>query len=98
MAQTKAAQPQKINWRKTAVLLVAIYVLCRLFYGFFSVADLKKQEELLAEELTAAYAEQAELHERINYMQSEDAIEKTARERLGLIKEDEILIQRVDGE
>ena len=34
----------------------------------------------------------------LEYMNSEDAIEKIAREKLGLIKDGEILIQRVETE
>ena len=83
-----------MNWRRVLVAGVALYVLCQFVISFSSIVELKKQEAVVEAELEAAYKEQAELEEQIDYMQSEEAIEKTAREKLGLIKEGEILIQR----
>ena len=93
MAQRKKAK-MKMNWRRVLVAGVALYVLCQFVISFSSIVELKKQEAVVEAELKAAYKEQAELEEQIDYMQSEEAIEKTAREKLGLIKEGEILIQR----
>ena len=93
MAQRKKAK-MKMNWRRVLVAGVALYVLCQFVISFSSIVELKKQEAVVEAELEAAYKEQAELEEQIDYMQSEEAIEKTAREKLGLIKEGEILIQR----
>lgn len=93
MAQRKKAK-MKMNWRRVLVAGVALYVLCQFVISFSSIVELKKQEAVVEVELEAAYKEQAELEEQIDYMQSEEAIEKTAREKLGLIKEGEILIQR----
>jgi len=93
VAQRKKAK-MKMNWRRVLVAGVALYVLCQFVISFSSIVELKKQEAVVEVELEAAYKEQAELEEQIDYMQSEEAIEKTAREKLGLIKEGEILIQR----
>ena len=95
MAQEKKV---KMNWRRMIVAGFALYVLCQFIISFSSIVELKKQEAAVEAELEAAYREQAELEEQIDYMQSEEAIEKTAREKLGLIKEGEILIQRVKEE
>ena len=92
MAQKKKL---KINWRRMILAGFAVYVLCQFIISFSSIMELKKQEAAIEAELEAAYREQAELEEQVDYMQSEEAIEKTAREKLGLIKEGEILIQRV---
>ncbi|MBR6755920.1 MAG: septum formation initiator family protein [Peptococcaceae bacterium] len=91
MAQRKK---MKMNWRRVLVAGFALYVLCQFVISLSSIVELKKQEAVVEAELEAAYKEQAELEEQIDYMQSEEAIEKTAREKLGLIKEGEILIQR----
>lgn len=97
MAQRKNEKLQ-INWRKLTVVIFAAYVFCQCAFGIFDIMELKKQEAELEAELEAAYQEKADLEESIDYMQSEEAIEKAAREKLGLIKEGEILIQRVTEE
>lgn len=97
MAQKKKVK-MRINWRRMTVGFFAVYVLCQFIISFSSIVELRKQEENLKLELEAAYKERVELEEQISYMRSEEAIEKTAREKLGLIKEGEILIQRVTEE
>ncbi len=52
------------------------------------------QQRQLAQDLDAAYVTQSELQADLEYMRSEDAIEEIARERLGLVKDGEILIRR----
>lgn len=90
------AQVKKVDWKRTAIIIVAVYVVCHFIYGCFSIVDLKQQEKEIANQIETAYEEREQLQENIAYMGSEDAIEKTARERLGLVKEGEYLIQRAD--
>ncbi len=87
---------KKMSTRKAVILLVACYVIFHVLYGFTSIVDLKMQQNQLAQELDTAYAEQAELQSQLEYMSSEDAIEEIAREKLGLVKNGEILIRHVD--
>lgn len=87
---------QKINVKRTVITLMAVYVCCHLIYGGGSILNLKMQERDLKQQLEAAYAEQSSLQADLEYMNSEDAIEKIAREKLGLVKEDEILIQQIE--
>ena len=88
---------KKMNVKRTIITLVAVYVVCHLIYGGSSIVHLKMQQHQLAQELEAAYATQTELQAQLEYMNSEDAIEKIAREKLGLVKDGEILIQRVEA-
>lgn len=89
---------KKINPKKAIIALVGVYVVCHLLYGGGSILDLKMQQRQLAQDLETAYTEQNNLQANLEYMNSEDAIEKIAREKLGLIKDGEILIQRVETE
>ena len=87
---------QKVNVKRTVITLMAVYVCCHLIYGGGSILNLKMQERDLEQQLEAAYAEKSSLQADLEYMNSEDAVEKIAREKLGLVKEDEILIQQID--
>ena len=87
----------KVNTKRTIITWVAVYVVCNLVYGACSIVDLKLQQRQLAQDLDAAYVTQSELQADLEYMSSEDAIEEIARERLGLVKDGEILIRRVEA-
>lgn len=87
---------KKVNVKRTIITLVAIYVVCHLVYGGSSIVQLKMQQQQLARELDAAYAAQAELQADLDYMNSSDALEEIAREKLGLVKDGEILIRKVN--
>ena len=88
---------KKLNTRKFVIALVAVYVVCHLIYGTASIVDLKLQQNQLAQELDAAYAQQTELQAELEYMSWEDAVEKIAREKLGLVRDGEVLIRHVDS-
>lgn len=87
---------KKLNLKQTVITLVAIYVVCHLIYGGSNIVELKSQQRQLASELDAAYSEQVKLQDELEYMNTQDAIEKTAREKLGLIKDGEILVRRLE--
>ena len=87
----------KLNTRKFVIALVTVYVVCHLIYGTTSIVDLKMQQSQLSQELDAAYTQQTELQAELEYMSSEDAVEKIAREKLGLVRDGEVLIRHVDS-
>ena len=89
---------KRINAKRVIITLVAVYVVCHLVYGGVSIVQLKMQQKQLIQEQSIAEAEQVKLQAELEYMDSEDALEKIAREKLGLIKDGEILIRRVDTE
>ena len=83
----------KLNLKRIVIAFVAVYVVCHLVVGAGNIIELKLQQRELNEELETAYSEQAALKSDLEYISSDDAIEKRAREDLGLVKENEILIQ-----
>ncbi len=84
----------KIRWAKICVFVFALYCMIHLISGFFSIVDLKQKQAEVNDRIVAAQNEQDELKEKIRYMSTEPAIEKVAREKLGLIKPDEIVVLR----
>lgn len=89
---------KRIRWKKLALSVFALYIVFNLIGGIFSIVDLKKQQSAVGAQLQQAYLEQEQLQKQIDYMNSETAIERAAREKLGLIKPGEILIVRVEGQ
>ena len=83
----------KLNLKRVVVSLVAVYVVCHLVIGAGNIFELKMQQKDLNDDLETAYAEQAELQAELDYISSDDAIEKRAREDLGLVKDNEVLVQ-----
>lgn len=83
----------KLNLKRVIVSLVAIYVVCHLVIGAGNILELKLQQSTLEDDLETAYSEQAELQAELEYISSEDAIEKRAREDLGLVQDNEVLVQ-----
>lgn len=87
------SRKSKLNLKRIVVSLVAVYVVCHLVIGVGSIFELKMQQKALHDDLETAYSEQAKLQEELDYISSDDAIEKRAREDLGLVKDNEVLIQ-----
>lgn len=83
----------KINLKRMILSFVAIYVVCHLVIGAGNIFELKMQQKTLERDLETAYSEQAKLQEELEYTSSEDAVEKRAREDLGLVGKNEILVQ-----
>ena len=90
MAKSKKS---KLNVKRIVVSLVAVYVVCHLVIGAGNIFELKMQQRALDDDLETAYTEQAELKSELEYLSSDDAIEKRAREDLGLVKDNEVLVQ-----
>jgi len=90
MAKKRKGKP---NFKRIVVSLVAVYVVCHLVIGAGNIFELKMQQRALDDDLTTAYTEQAELKAELEYLSSDDAIEKRAREDLGLVKDNEVLVQ-----
>lgn len=83
----------KLNLKRVVVFFVAIYVVCHLVIGAGNIFDLKAQQKALESDLETAYSEQEKLQAELEYTSSADAIEKRAREDLGLVGQNEILVQ-----
>ena len=74
------------------VLLVASYA-----RGFKTVFFLKNEITKLEDELYDLRQNNSKLLEELDYAKSDAAVEKLAREKLGLVMPDEILIRRVEA-
>ena len=90
MAKKRKGKP---NFKRIVVSPVAVYVVCHLVIGAGNIFELKMQQRALDDDLETAYTEQAELKAELEYLSSDDAIEKRAREDLGLVKDNEVLVQ-----
>lgn len=60
--------------------------------GCFSILDLKAQENDVVAQTQAAEQKKKALENEASYLQTEEAIEKTAREDLNMVKPGEILL------
>lgn len=87
---------KSLSFKSILIAGVSIYVGVHLIIGMTNIVDLKMQQKSLENDLAAAYEEKAELENELAYMTSDDAIEKNAREKLGLVRDGEILIQFVE--
>jgi len=70
------------------------YMIFSFSQGFYQAHQLKEEIKVLEAELTEVQKKNLELQEELEYSQTPEAIEKLAREKLGLIKPGEIVIMR----
>lgn len=60
--------------------------------GCFSIIDLKAQQNAIVAQTQEAQSKQSDLENEVSYMQTQEAVEKTAREDLKMVKPGEILL------
>lgn len=82
--------PRKIT--RISLLLVICYLLFLFSHGFYQAYELKGEIRVLEGRLSELKEENNKLKGDLKYMQSPEAVEKLAREKLGLIKPGEIII------
>lgn len=70
------------------------YMVFSFSQGFYQAYQLKQEIKVLEAELTEVQAKNNRLAEEFAYSQTPEAIEKIAREKLGLIKPGEMVIMR----
>ncbi|MEE0512019.1 MAG: septum formation initiator family protein [Peptococcaceae bacterium] len=97
--KTKKEQPsilqeegEKWNWTRIAILVVLIYAGMTFMNGCFSIIDLKAQQNAIVAQTQEAQSKQSDLENEVSYMQTQEAVEKTAREDLKMVKPGEILL------
>ncbi|MCR4716618.1 MAG: septum formation initiator family protein [Lachnospiraceae bacterium] len=95
--QRNRVKPKKGMW---IVVLVTVVICGALLYGMLKLES--KQKALAAEQVRLEMSiEQAkdkskELDEQKSYMQTDEYVEEVAREKLGMVKDDEILFRPED--
>lgn len=94
----KASKPDLLTRVKRFSLLgiagafFASYLFASVVYSSVQILELKKEEAKLHQEISAQEKIARELESEIKYLKTNAAVEKIAREELGLVKPDEILI------
>lgn len=99
-------EEKKWSWTQIAVFIILIYAGMTFMNGCFSIIDLKAQQNTIVAQTQVAQTEQSDLENEVSYMQTKEAVEKTAREDLKMVKPGEILLtqrensgdQQSDGE
>ena len=69
-----------------------------LIGGWFDIHKLRIQEAELAAKIEQATQEQALWEERVEELSSDEAMERIARERLGLVMPGEVVLKKVELE
>lgn len=82
----------KRNWTQVFIFVILLYASMSFMNGCFSILDLKAQENDVVAQTQAAEQKKKALENEASYLQTEEAIEKTAREDLNMVKPGEILL------
>ena len=85
-------EEKKWGWTQIAVFIILIYAGMTFMNGCFSIIDLKAQQNTIVAQTQVAQTEQSDLENEVSYMQTKEAVEKTAREDLKMVKPGEILL------
>ena len=99
MAKRRIRVQKSRQNRLGMVLVLTVVVLMMLVVAYNSrqmkvkLASYKEKEQLLTEQIKQEKIRQEEIEEFKKYTETKKYIEETAREKLGLVYEDEIIIQ-----
>ena len=84
--------PKRFSFWTIVVALIASYLFISVVYSSFKILELRKQESEIRADIAAQEQIAKELKSEIEYLKTDAAVEKIAREELGLVRPDEILI------
>ena len=84
--------PKRFSFWTIVVALIASYLFISVVYSSFKILELRKQESEICADIAAQEQIAKELKSEIEYLKTDAAVEKIAREELGLVRPDEILI------
>ena len=87
---------KRVRWKKVLLLFVCGYMVFCLIGGCFDIYKLKVQEKELEAKIEAADEENALWQKKVDEMSSESAIERIARERLGLVMPGEVSLKKIE--
>lgn len=85
-------EEKKWSWTQIAIFLIMIYAGMTFMNGCFTILDLKAQQNQIEAQTQEAQAKQDAYENDVSYMQTQEAVEKTAREDLNMVKPGEILL------
>ena len=89
---TEQGAGQKI-WKRVRQVLVGFFIFAIAFLylrGYLELVRVKYQISVVNQEIEVWEARCNELREQINYLSSDEYVEKMAREKLGLVKPGEV--------
>ena len=84
--------PKRFSFWTIVVALIASYLFISVVYSSFKILELRKQDREIRADIAAQEQIAKELKSEIEYLKTDAAVEKIAREELGLVRPDEILI------
>ena len=87
-------EENKWSWSRILVCVLLIYVGMSFMHGCFAIIDLKAQENVVVTQIRKEEAAKEGLENEVSYLQTEEAVEKIAREDLKMVKPGEILLTR----
>ncbi|MEE0434681.1 MAG: septum formation initiator family protein [Peptococcaceae bacterium] len=98
--QPSILQEEEKKWSWTQILVCGILLYAGMIFmnGCFSIIDLKAQENAIVAQTQEAKAQQSDLENEVSYMQTQEAVEKTAREDLKMVKPGEILLTQREND
>lgn len=87
-------QEEEKKWSKSQVLIMVLllYAGMSFMHGCFSIIDLKAQENVVVAQIREEEATQEKLKNEVSYLKTDEAVEKTARTDLKMVKPGEILL------
>lgn len=91
VAEAKSGPRSRKRWRVTprfwvlAVAAFVVYMSVSYLLGFVQILRMQNEIERVRAEIEAVEAQNQQLREELAYLQSDEYIEKVAREELGLV-------------
>lgn len=86
------------DWLRFLVIGFVIYISILFMNGCFNIVDLKAQENDVVAKTRQAQLEKEQLLNEVSYMQTDEAVEKIAREDLKMVKPGEIRLAQKQTE
>lgn len=101
----RKAEMRRRRQNKAAMLCISLVVVLLLGVLLWQGERLKKelagyqeQERVFAEKIADEEARTKEIDKQKEYMQTDEFVEETARDRLGLVKDNEVVFKEKQGE
>ncbi|MDD2573089.1 MAG: septum formation initiator family protein [Bacillota bacterium] len=100
MGQVYEMKPKKtkkpVRPKNIVIILLAVYLVYTLSAQYIAISKSRTEEARIQAQIEQMKKENEKLKDEIERMQSDEYIEKIARERLGLIKSGEIMFVDVN--
>ncbi|MFA5676640.1 MAG: septum formation initiator family protein [Christensenellales bacterium] len=81
-----------IKFKFMLLALFLVYIGVSVYIQQSNIADLQKEQQALSERYKQAQTQLSRLEHKNEYMGTSKYIENTAREKLGLVYEDELIL------